>query len=386
MGFFIDDYKKKTSFEFEVYNNLIVIPVMLGGKVPLRFILDTGVSTAILFERTFTDMLNVDYTRTLTLMGLGRQKAVEAYVATDLEIHLPGLRGYRQSLLVLAEDYLELSKQLGTDVHGIIGYDVFRKFVVEINYDSKTLTFYDQEHFKPRRRWTSFPIEVLSTKPYMQFPVWMNDSTRVDGNFLLDTGASHAILINDDSDERLAVPERRLKASLGKGLTGEISGYLARIEKVEIGKFAFDEVIASFPDDESYSDSLMNIQRSGTLGGEILSRFTVVFDYLEGMVYLKKGVAYRKDFEYNMSGMEVTADGPGYLTLRVSQVKEDSPSDSVGIKKGDLILAVNGLSGESLSISNFYKIMNSREGRKIRIRLLRDGEKHKKVFVLKRVI
>ena len=59
IGFDIPSGKNKVSFPFESYNNLIVVPVILNHQIPLRFVLDTGVRTSILTDRTFSDILNI---------------------------------------------------------------------------------------------------------------------------------------------------------------------------------------------------------------------------------------------------------------------------------------------------------------------------------------
>lgn len=386
IGFFLNDNRKRVSFDIEIYNNLIVIPVILEEKMPLKFILDTGVSSAILFEKGYSDILGLDYSRKISIMGVGREKDIEAYVATGLRLDLPGIKGYRQSMLVLEEDYLQLEHQLGTEVHGIIGYELFRKFVVEIDYDDKKLTFHDGRYYRPGKRWIKFPVEIVETKPYIKLPLWIEEGKHFDGNFMIDTGASHSILIQEQSDEELYVPEKQLKASLGKGLSGDIFGSLARIHKLKIGKFQFNRVIASFPDEESYGDSVMNVQKNGTLGGEILSRFNVAFDYLGEAVYLKRGAHYKDEFEYNMSGIDISAFGPEFKDLKVSKIRKGSPADSVGIKVDDILLSINGLSGDILTISNAYKMFNSREGRKLRLILLREDEKIRKKLILKKAI
>ncbi|MEG0762174.1 MAG: peptide-binding protein, partial [Chryseobacterium sp.] len=50
-------------------------------------------------------------------------------------------------------------------------------------------------------------------------------------------------------------------------------------------------------------------ERKGSLGGEILRRFTVVFDYPNQKLYLKKNGNYNDSFNFNMSGLDFKQDG-----------------------------------------------------------------------------
>src|SRR5688572_23906509 len=135
LGFSLADGKKKVEIPIEIYNNLIVVPVILNDALPLKFILDTGVRTAILTQKTFTDILNLAYSRKYSISGPGGSKIIEAYVTNNVSLDLPGVHGRGHALLVLEEDYLELRNYLGTDVHGILGYELFSRFIVEIDYE-----------------------------------------------------------------------------------------------------------------------------------------------------------------------------------------------------------------------------------------------------------
>ena len=74
---------------------------------------------------------------------------------------------------------------------------------------------------------------------------------------------------------------------------------IGRINKMTFEGFEFSEMIVTYPDPNAYMDSMKLglIFRHGTLGGEVLSRFTVIFDYANEKLYLKKNAAYRKSFE-----------------------------------------------------------------------------------------
>src|SRR3989337_2054526 len=152
LGFSLADGKKKVKIPIEIYNNLVVVPVVLNGALPLKFILDTGVRTAILTQKTFTDILNLSYSRKYTISGPGGVQIIDAYITNNVSLELPGVMGRGHALLVLGEDYLELRNYLGTDVHGILGYELFSRLIVQVDYDKKVLTLYNPKAFKKRRR------------------------------------------------------------------------------------------------------------------------------------------------------------------------------------------------------------------------------------------
>jgi len=57
LGFSLPAGKTKVQFPIEVYNNLVVVPIILNNQLPLKFILDTGVRTSILTEKAYSDIL-----------------------------------------------------------------------------------------------------------------------------------------------------------------------------------------------------------------------------------------------------------------------------------------------------------------------------------------
>ena len=303
LGFALTNGKKRVQIPIEIYNNLVVVPVVLNDALPLKFILDTGVRTSILTQKTFSDILNLPYSRKYTISGPGGDKLVDAYVTNNVSIDLPGVSGRGHAMLVLAEDYLELRNYLGTDVHGILGYELFSRFIVEIDYQKKLLTLMTPDRFRRRAKFQTLPMVIEDTKPYIIVPLVLQNGTAIDAKLLMDSGASHGLMLETSSDPRIKVPELTVSSLLGRGLGGEIFGKVGRIKSLKIGTNTLENVVANFPDPNSYIDSLKtgNIFRNGALGGEVLSRFTIVFNFPKERIYFKKNAAFKNDFYYKVS-------------------------------------------------------------------------------------
>lgn len=386
IGFDIIGGKNKISFPFESYNNLIVVPVILNHRMPLRFVLDTGVRTSILTDRTFSDILNISYARKIPLVGADGDREIVAYVANGISLKLPGVVGQGQALLVLEEDYLQLKNYLGTEVHGILGYELFNRFIVEIDYENSMLTLHEPYSYKPKRKRNVIHLEVQDTKPYIHTNFQLQDGTTINAKLMLDTGASHSLLLDMDSHPELKLPEKVVRANLGRGLGGDINGYIGRIGSIEFGKYSFDNVITSWPDRGSFANILRRTGRQGTLGGGLLSRFTVVIDYFNGNLYYRKNQNFNNQFEYDMSGIEIRATGQKLNHFIISQLRKDSPATKVDLQLGDEIVAINGHLTKELTLGEVNSFFRSREGRKIRLELLRDDQKIVRKIRLERAI
>ena len=384
LGFSLAGGKTRVEIPIEIHNNLVVVPVILNDAVPLKFILDTGVRTAILTQKTFSDILNLAYSRKYTISGPGGAKLVDAYVTNNVSLELPGVHGRGHALLVLGEDYLELRNYLGTDVHGIIGYELFSRFIVEIDYEKKVLTLMTPKRFKPKRRFHKLPIRIEDTKPYLTTPVVLQDGTQLTAKLLVDSGASHGIMLEPSSDERIKVPDSAVSSVIGRGLGGEITGKVGRISSLVVGPYVLEDAIANFPDPNSYFDSLKTgeTDRNGAIGGEVLSRFTVIFNFPKEEIYFKKNSAFKKKFHYNLSGLTIKAKGSRLNVFEVTEVRGRSVADRAGIIPGDIILTINGIPASSLELSLVNGYFNIKPGKKINLIIERGGQRLKKEFRL----
>jgi len=385
LGFALTGGKKKVKIPIEIHNNLIVIPVVLNGALPLKFILDTGVRTAILTQKSFTDILNVSYSRKYVISGPGGRKLVDAYVANNISLDLPGIHGRGHALLVLEEDYLELRNYLGTDVHGILGYELFSRFIIQIDYEKKMLTIMLPEKFKGEKKYQTIPIRVEDTKPYITTPVGLNGTTQLTGKLLVDSGASHGLLLEPTSDERIRPPAAYISSAIGRGLGGEIIGKVGRIESLTLGNYRLENVIARFPDANSYFDSLKlgNTSRNGAIGGEVLSRFTVIFNFPKEEMYLKKNSSFKRGFHYNLSGLTMKAIGSTLDVFEITDVQSKSVSDEAGIMEGDIVVSINGISTRTLDLNVINGFFNYKVGKRIKLEINRNGQILKKEFKLR---
>jgi len=374
LGYTILGDRENVRLPFEIYNNLIIVPIKLNGIIPLKMVVDTGVRSSIITDKFITDILRLPYSRKITVQGPGDFIVLEAYVVNKVDIVMQGLVGTDQAILVLQEDYLQLRNYLGTEVHGLIGHDLFNRFVVQIDYSRKLLTFHEPTAFKPKRRYTEIPLIIEDSKPYIQAEVVMKDGSHFTGKFMVDTGASHSLLINENSLANIHVPEKHLQTDIGRGLGGAISGEIAYIDRIKIDKFTFKDLVASFPDPQSYPDTIGLVYRNGTIGGELLNRFNVIFDYFNNKLYLKKNSRYKKPFGYNMSGLTVIAEGEELKKFQITDVREESPAEEAGLQVDDYIEYVNGISIEKLGLNELYRLFNYGDGKRINLVITRGEE------------
>ena len=383
LGFRLPEGKSRITIPIEIHSNLIVIPVVINGQLPLKFILDTGVRTAILTEKSYSDILGLPYSRQYSIASPGGEHLITAYIANNVSIYIPpGVMGTGHALLVLEKDYLELRNFLGAEVHGILGYELFSRFVVLINYQDKFIELIDPQQFKPKRRYQPLTITIEDTKPFLKTNALLNKKKEL--KLLVDTGASHSVMLDPATDKDITVPERHISSVIGRALGGEITGKIGRISSLDLGKYRLNEVITNYPDPNSYMDTLKasSVARNGSIGGEILSRFTVILNYSEEKIYLKKNSSFKKEFQNNLSGLTMKAKGAKLSVFEVIEVREKSVAQKADIMKGDILVSINGSPAASFNLNEINGEFNSKPGKRLNLVFDRAGVKLKKTLIL----
>ncbi len=372
--------KKSVRIPFKSYHNLILVPVRINNSFEMNFILDTGVNTTILTEPAIAELLGFQHTRNIRVAGLGKNGVIDAKVASNLTISLPGTMGKGMSLVVLPKDVLSFSEMFGQPVFGIIGYDVFSQFVVEINYQHSYLKLHKPSTYQYKGKGLEMPIVIENTKPYIMTHITEENGEQKPLKLLIDLGATNAISLWYKDKK---IPSKHIDTYLGSGLSGNIFGKLGRLKGFELGDFNFKDVITAYPNLESSNVTLSGKLWHGNIGAEILKRFHIVFDYRKERIILRKNNAYKKPFYYNLSGLEILAVGQGFRKYKISYVRKNSPADKAGIQVGDEIMGINGVNTYTADIGILYYYLNRKPGKKVRLKLKRGTEKLKKSFKLK---
>ena len=285
--------------------------------------------------------------------------------------------------MVIDEDF-QISHMLGIPVHGLIGFNLFKDYIVKIDYHNEELTLYRPEIYKYRDRKSDIilPLQFEGNKPFITTNILTDDSTRVPVKLMVDTGASDALWLSEHSDERIKLPDHHIQAFLGRGLNGELYGAKGRIDAVWVGPLILTRPIVSFPDSGLVAQLISANDRNGTLGAEILRRFDVTIDYRNARLTLSPTSLVKEPFNYNMSGMEVDNPMPGLPIYTISNIRPNSPAFLAGLKVNDQILSINSSQNSSISLNDINLLLQSKENRKIKMKVLRDGQEIKTQFEL----
>ena len=387
-GFLFDNPRdKQITIKFKSASNLIIIPVNINDSDTLNFILDTGVRFPIITELPFINKLNLNYMMPIKVKGLGEGESLTAYRSGNNVMHIDGLTARNQEVQMIIDENFQISHLLGIPVHGLIGFNLFKDYIVKVDYLNEKLVLYKPEYFKyrDRRKDIIMPLHFDGNKPFVRTTIVTGEMKEVPVKLLVDTGASDALWLSESSDERINLPQKHVETFLGRGLNGDLYGTKGRIDAIWVGPLLLTKPIVAFPNSKNI-DSLISINgRNGTIGAEILRRFYVTIDYRNSRLTLRPNQKIKEDFNYNMSGMEVTNPMPGLPIFTIADIRENSPAHIAGLQENDQIIRINSSNHQSLELNDINLLLQSREDKKIKLTVLRDGEEFKTSFELKKM-
>jgi hypothetical protein len=403
--------QQKAVIPFQMINNLIFIPIKVNGET-LTFLLDTGVEETVLFSLDDKEEVSLHQLEKIKLKGLGASEAVEAFKSSKNKLEVSGFVDDNHELYLILDQEFNFSSQVGIPVNGIIGYHFFKDHLVEINYDRKKVIVYADTHTKIRKRiLKSHKKEAISlenNKPYYTTNVVTINQSH-PSKMLIDTGNSDAIWLFLSESPNLTLPSKSIKCFLGRGFSGNVYGQRARMQSFTFGDTSFKNPIGTFPDSTSVSSVSFVQDRVGSLGGGVLSRFSIFFDYPGSCIYTKPGAKVSTPFNFNMSGLEVQHDGLEWVTqtyqerggtaavytarqdnmghvqdnlkikfelkpvFRIFNVREGSVAQLAGVQKDDRIVKINGRNAHYLTIETINELLKSEEGRTIVLEVERKG-------------
>ena len=386
-GVFMDKGAKKVEIPFERQGNFIIVKVIFEGLFPLRFILDTGAEHTILTKKEIPRLLNIPYDRTINLMGTDMKTQVVAHIIRKVNLQLPNIR-LTKDILVLEDDYFEFDKFAGLDVHGVIGAEAFRGYVLKFDFSKQLITIYDPSvfHESDHRKYEELPIQIIRSKPYLTAKAQILTDSVVELKLLLDTGAALSLLLHTYSTPGLALPDRVIKGNIGTGLGGEIEGFVGRIRSLKIGSNQLINPISNFQELNTLADSSFLNARNGLIGGEILSRFNFIVDFAREKLFIQPNRYFKYKFNYDKSGLTLIAGGENLSIFTIHDVMPNSPAVDAGLIKGDEFVSINRIPTRFYSLGEMNRKFQAKTGKNYQITFLREGKKMKTKLKLRDLI
>jgi len=340
--------------------HLIFVSVRVNNSEPLRFILDSA-STWTMLDAGQAAALGLKTEGRRTIEGAG-ENALEITFAKDVSVDMAGVKLIVENLAVTpinSKPYV-----------GLIGSDLFKKFVVEIDYERQAVSLFDPRGFKYVGPGESIPFELRDDIPFVPVSIATGTHDPIDARLDVDTGAAQTILLTRsfiESNKMLESTRGMLR--IGSSSLGGKSSYLiGRARSVKVGRFVFEDWLTGFWQDQrgaGASDS-----RDGIVGNGLLKRFKVIFDYSRKRMILEPTGLLGVPFDYDWCGFNIVADGKDF---KIEKVLRGTSASDAGLQAGDVILAVDGKPSSELKLNQLRGLFKQ-DGRERLLNIKRDKD------------
>jgi hypothetical protein len=358
---------------FELTNNLVVLQGSINNSKPLFLLLDTGASGSVINESRAKELgLNLEG-QTKAATGNG---PVEASFVRGVTLNVSGMEFPNLTLTSIRLSGLEAG--FGRPVDGILGYEIFNRFVVEIDYISRIVTIHDPKSYEYSGSGQAIPLMIKDNRPFVRGKIMQVGTKAAEGNFEFDIGQVGAVTLGESftsEHELLKFSRKTLQTNTGSILAGRTNAQIGRLQGLQLGRIIIQNPVTTFVAGNSGEEDTTDY--AGLIGAEILRRFKVTIDYSRKQVLLEPNKHFREAYEFDMSGLSLTS-GVDFKTIKVRALIENSPATEAGLRTGDIITTIDGKSTGQMTLEQIRQMFRQR-GRRYSLSV----ERGKSVLTLK---
>jgi predicted aspartyl protease len=330
---------------------------------PAVLVLDTGAERTLL-DREFAQRLDLRPVAYADLQTPYSSENAEVVLVPHLDIqsvHSGGLR-------MMTDDLAATSGALGVHIDGALGNDVLRKSAITLDYSAGSITF-------GRVSVASHGAPIKLYRIGNRYFAHLN----LDGvplTFLLDTGTNFSVLSNSGWS-KLNQDKKALSVIDGVRSSGTSApSKLVCIRKMTIGPTSYENLPMRVQPPTS-TGFLSNPDVDGLLGSDFLKQFVVSLDLANDSLYLSPDPNFKADQDrFSTIGIQFAKDPTGFFT--VMAVWSPTPASQGGLKMGDQITSVNGLSTIEMTQEDLSRQLHGDSGRKVQV-VIGSGESQRTV-------
>ncbi|HSS47726.1 MAG TPA: aspartyl protease family protein [Thermoanaerobaculia bacterium] len=321
---------------FRLLNNHLFVEGRMDGKGPLHLLFDTGGANILTPETA--RRLGLSSQGSLQGRGVG-EKSEDVGLTKVKELTLGGIVLRDQMFAVYPLSSLAAVE--GVEVDGVVGYEVLKRFVARIDYAGGVIALVLPAAFQPPPGAAAVPFTFDGQTPQVE-----GEIDGIPGRFTLDTGSRSSLTVNRPFAEEHGLAAKygaKLEALSGWGVGGGVRSLFARAKVLELGSVEVPGPVVDLA--QSQKGAFANRYLAGNVGGGVLRRFTVTFDYGKQIVYLEPNANFAQRDEYDKAGMWLNRKGEAF---EVMDVTAGGPAAAAGLKVGDALLAVDGKSAKEI--------------------------------------
>jgi hypothetical protein len=316
----------------------IVLPVSLSGRT-ISVLFDTGGQNSL--SPAAAHSLQLHSSGTMNIGGSGGTEAASIAAVGTMGIGRAALKEQRFIVLPLPYQFLHPTREL--TVAGVVGAEILANFRVRIDYADRTFTL---SPFGERFKSTAITVPFLSdgSHPYVRASI-----DGAQGLFGIDTGDSGGIVVFEGFARRHHLFTARGIRYVGLGVGGGDKEDAYRGHRFELAGVSMERPVVHVPRPSGTDVTSASI--AGNIGADVLSRFTITFDYRARTVTFEPNATVQRPFLQDRTGMTVVQRRPS--DFEVISIALNTPAVGAGLEVGDRIVAVDGRPVTGMGVKDF---------------------------------
>jgi predicted aspartyl protease len=339
---------------FDFSDGEIALDITLNGQ-PERVFLDSG-SSGVAISKATADALHLPQTGFLEARGYGG--SADLIPVKVASFGIPGAIHLTDVSAVAIPLSPALNSFLTTPIAGFVGYDLFSHFVIRIDFSKHQITFIAPESFQPTPSdGRAVPIALDDDIPTLTAQLDSMSPAR----FLVDTGDSGQLRLYGPYVAKNALDQKYPGGTMtvGGGVGGASLSRVARVDRFTVGDITLHGIPTDFSLDKKGGASEID---AGSMGVALLSRFIVTFDYPHQRIFFAPGPDITAPFNTRTLGISVGLGGlPQHVII--TAIEPNAPAHSLDIHVGDLLLSVDGVSSDQLSLPSVRSLLSGADGK-----------------------
>jgi hypothetical protein len=330
---------------FELRGDIALVRVAVNGQSAL-LILDTG-SGVVTLDSAFADSAGIEPS-TIHARVLGaRSMSTRFGTARSIRVGTMELTNVSVAATSAISD---VQARVGHDVHGSIGWDLFRRYVAVIDYEARTATFHEPNEFSYTGTGVVLPVSTTNRVPVVRADLVTRTHGTIAANLVLDLGsASYALRLSTPFIAAHEIDRDTVTVAgpFGAGVGGVTEGRLLRLPQLRLGTLviARPSTALSQAADGAFGNDAHN---DGTIGVPVFRRTRMIVDLPHGRVILEPRGRLDVPDSVDESGVSLVTESSPPNALRVAYVVSGSAAARAGVQVGDEVLSIDGHSTASM--------------------------------------
>jgi hypothetical protein len=361
---------------FKLYDDIVVIKVQINGSDSLNFIFDSGTTTSLIDSITAVHLGIVSNENE----GLLMSNEYEEVPLSKFKTLKAGNVTIFNRPVIIQHSFENYTRIMGIPMNGIIGMDFFGKYVMEIDFDKQQITL---ANAIDTTGFYSIKAKIHNDLFYVNASIFTNAHDSIPHLFLFDTGDLTSISLAEPfwKNNDLLSKCSSFYSGINRSSSGtSTASYFGRFYQIAFYPFHFKDAYINLT--SAKRGFFSNDSVAGTLGIDILKRFSIIFNLKDEIIYIKPNSQFYNSYRTNTTGLR-TRLNKELTQCVIEAILPHSPAETANLQVGDIIVSINGVEASKETISKMRQLTRSVPETILHCNVLRASEILEKELICK---